>query len=475
MASFMPLWLLPLIFLYIFGAAAGDGQPSSAAFTLSVVRRKPLDSSSSSPTAPFRSSLSRAAADHSRGKGPSSPKNLRTPPPPQRNYTVKYTMALTITLPIGVPPQYQRMVLDTGSQLMWMPCLMDTAKPTASKAATPPLPMFHNHTGPFSISMSNTLSFFPCKESCKPKMFHQGVDNYCNADYTTCTYSTPYADGTLSEGTLVRENITDLANSSSQSDPGKFLMGCANSATDSEGILGMNLGDYSFISQSKYQTFSYCVPVREMVHGRRRYPDGAFYLGVNPNSATFNYTKLLSFSDAAVFPPSLNLQAYVVNMTGIRIGGKKLDIPVTDFVNSTLGEGQTIIDSGTEYTLLVNHSYWIIKEEVRRLTGANFKMGYLYQGVMDMCIDGSATAIGEMLGNMTFEFDNAVEIFIPGERLAFDVDGRNVSCLGIGNSGNIDEPSNLVGNFHQQNLWVEFDLARFRVGFGKADCSRALL
>ncbi|CAH9070036.1 unnamed protein product [Cuscuta epithymum] len=470
MASFTPLWLLPLTFLSIFGTAARDGQPSSAAFTLSAVRLKPHGSSSSGQTAPFRSSLSRSAAGLRSRKGTSPPKKLRTPP--QHNYTVKYTMALIITLPIGSPPQHQRMVLDTGSQLMWMPCLNDSTKPTASKAAPPPAVL--NHTAPFSISRSKTLSFFPCKKSCKPLIFTQGVDNFCDPDNTTCKYSSFYADGTLSEGTLVQENIT-LANSAFQSGSGTFLMGCAVGATHQEGILGMNLGKFSFISQSQYQTFSYCVPVRQTVNGIPQNPDGAFYLGANPNSGTFNYTNLLSFRDGRTRPPDLNLLAYVVNMTGIRIGGEKLDIPMTDFVQNPYGDGQTIIDSGTEYTFLVNDSYTIIEEEVRRRTGAKFKWGYLYQGVLDICFDGSATAIGKMLGNMTFEFDDGVEIFIPGERLAFDVVGRNVSCLGIGNSGKIDEPSNLIGNFHQQNLWVEFDLARFRVGFGKADCSRALV
>ncbi|PPR92864.1 hypothetical protein GOBAR_AA27814 [Gossypium barbadense] len=51
--------------------------------------------------------------------------------------------------------------------------------------------------------------------------------------------------------------------------------------------------------------------------------------------------------------------------------------------------------------------------------------------------------------------------------------GGGVHCLGIGRSNMLGIASNIIGNFHQQNLWVEFDLANRRLGFGKADCSRA--
>ncbi|CAH9106138.1 unnamed protein product [Cuscuta europaea] len=474
MASFTPLWLLPLILLSIFGAAAGDGEPS-AAFVLSSVSHK-----SRGKTATFRSSLSRdsrSAADLRSGKGQPPPphKKPRAPPPPHKkprapppphNYTVKYTMALIITLRIGTPPQNQRMMLDTGSQLMWMPCLDNTTK-------APPPPVGHTHTAPYNISRSDTISFFPCKKSCQPNIFRQGVDNYCNDDNTKCKYSSIYADGTVVEGTLVKENIS-LANSFSPLDSPTFLMGCAMGATDPEGILGMNSGDFSFISQSKYQTFSYCVPVRRKVNASRRNPDGAFYLGANPNSGTFNYAKLLSFADVTIHPAALDTLNYVVNMTGVRIGGVKLDIPAAYFRFNERYEGLTIIDSGTEYTFLVRNVSDIIKKEVALRAGKKFKTGYVYRGAMEMCFDGSAAAIGKMVGNMSLEFDNGVEIFIPADRIADDIT-ENVSCLGIGTSDLLPDDRNIIGNFHTQNLWVEFDLNRRRVGFGKADCSRALV
>ena len=169
--------------------------------------------------------------------------------------------------------------------------------------------------------------------------------------------------------------------------------------------------------------------------------------------------------------PNLDPLAFTVAMQGIRIGAKKLNIPPSVFRPNAGGSGQTMIDSGSEFTYLVDDAYNKVREEVVRLVGPRMKKGYVYGGVADMCFDGDAIQIGRLIGDMVFEFDKGVEIVIPKEKVLADV-GGGVKCVGMGRSGILGAASNIVGNFHQQNLWVEFDLANRRVGFGKADCSR---
>ena len=169
--------------------------------------------------------------------------------------------------------------------------------------------------------------------------------------------------------------------------------------------------------------------------------------------------------------PNLDPLAYTVPMQGIRIGNKRLNIPPSVFKPNSGGSGQTMVDSGSEFTFLVDEAYDRVREEVVRLVGSKIKRGYVYGGVSDTCFDGDAVEIGRLIGDMAFEFEKGVEMVIPKERVLADV-GGGVHCLGIGRSERLGAASNIIGNFHQQNLWVEFDLANRRVGFGEADCSR---
>ena len=132
-----------------------------------------------------------------------------------------------------------------------------------------------------------------------------------------------------------------------------------------------------------------------------------------------------------------------------------------------------MIDSGTWFTFLVDEAYSQVREEVVRLAGTRLKKGYVYGGSLDTCFEGNAMVIGRMIGNMVFEFEKGVEIVVERERMLADV-GGGVQCLGIGRSEMLGAASNIIGNFHQQDMWVEFDVVGRRVGFGRADCSRSV-
>lgn len=171
--------------------------------------------------------------------------------------------------------------------------------------------------------------------------------------------------------------------------------------------------------------------------------------------------------------PNFDPLAYTIGLVGIRIGPNKLAIPESVFRPDAGGSGQTMIDSGTQYTFLVDGAYNKVKEEVVRLAGPKLKKGYVYGGSMDMCFDGNPLEVGQLIGEMALQFEKGIEIVIPKERILDDV-GGGVHCLGIGSSTKLGVASNIIGNFHQQNLWVEFDLASRTVGFGKADCSKSV-
>lgn len=172
--------------------------------------------------------------------------------------------------------------------------------------------------------------------------------------------------------------------------------------------------------------------------------------------------------------PNLDPLAYTVPLQGIRIGQKRLDIPASVFRPDAGGSGQTMVDSGSEFTHLVDVAYDKVREEIVKRVGPRMKKGYVYGETADMCFDGNnPMEIGRFIGDLAFEFGRGVEILVEKQRLLINV-GGGVHCVGIGRSSMLGAASNIIGNVHQQNLWVEFDVINKRVGFSKADCSRSL-
>ncbi|KAF8010048.1 hypothetical protein BT93_J0883 [Corymbia citriodora subsp. variegata] len=377
----------------------------------------------------------------------------------------KYSMVPVVSLPIGTPPQTQDMILDTGSQLSWIQCHGNAKKGSSSGAAAPGRP---SSSATFDPSLSSSFSVLPCTHPlCKPRTPDFTLPTSCDQN-RLCHYSYFYADGTLAEGNLVREKFTF---SRTQATP-PLILGCATSSGDDKGILGMNLGRLAFPSQAKVSKFSYCVPARAARTAPS--PTGSLYLGDNPHSGTFQYVGLITFGPGqSQRMPNLDPLAYTVAMQGIRIGSRRLAIPPTAFRPNAGGSGQTMIDSGSEFTYLVDEAYDKVRAEVVRLVGPRMKKGYVYGGVADMCFDSAAAAaIGRSIGDLAFEFEKGVEIVVAKEKVLAEVDG-GVHCMAIAKSSMLGAASNIIGNFHQQDLWVEFDLPNRRVGLGRADCSRS--
>ncbi|KAJ4902276.1 Eukaryotic aspartyl protease family protein [Raphanus sativus] len=381
-----------------------------------------------------------------------NPSQSSSSPPYNFRSNFKYSMALILSLPIGTPAQTQELVLDTGSQLSWIQCHRKKKKPPTTS---------------FDPSLSSSFSNLPCSHPfCKPRIPDFTLPTTCDSN-RLCHYSYFYADGTYAEGNLVKEKFTF---SSTQTTP-PLILGCAAESTDDRGILGMNLGRLSFISQAKISKFSYCIPTRSNRPGFT--PTGSFYLGENPISRQFKYVSLLTFPQSQRMP-NLDPLAYTVPLQGIRIGQKRLDIPASVFRPDAGGSGQTMVDSGSEFTHLVDVAYDKVREEIVNRVGPRMKKGYVYGETADMCFDGNnPMEIGRFIGDLAFEFGRGVEILVEKQRLLINV-GGGVHCVGIGRSSMLGAASNIIGNVHQQNLWVEFDVINKRVGFSKADCSRSL-
>lgn len=372
----------------------------------------------------------------------------------------QHNVTLTVSLSVGTPQQNVTMVLDTGSELSWLQCNTSTGigrpmfDPTRSSTYTPV-----NCSSPTCTTQTRDL---PIPTSCDS-------NKHCHATLS-------YADATSSEGYLA----LDTFNIGASGMPGT-IFGCMDSGSSSNsgednkttGLMGMNRGALSFVSQMNFSKFSYCIP-------------GSDHLGVlvfsDGNSTwlkSLNYTPLIQITTPL---PYFDRTAYSVQLQGIKVSEKMLPLPKSILEPDHTGAGQTMIDSGTQFTFLLGPAYSALKNEFLNQTNATLRVlddpDYAFQGSMDLCylIPFKQTNL-PVLPTITIMFD-AAQIIISGDKLLYTVPGEvrhnsSVACLTFGNSDLLGIEAYIIGHHHQQNLWIEFDLENSRVGIAPVQCDLA--
>ncbi|TYG65782.1 hypothetical protein ES288_D06G214400v1 [Gossypium darwinii] len=372
-----------------------------------------------------------------------------------------HNVTLTVSLSVGSPPQNVTMVLDTGSELSWLHCKK-----------------FPNLNSVFTPELSKSYIHIPCASPiCKTRTRDLLVPASCEPNNKLCHVAVSYADASSIEGTLAYENF--VIGSSVR--PG-FLFGCmdsgfsSNSDEDSKatGLMGMNRGSLSFVSQMGFPKFSYCISGFDS--------SGVLLLGDTRFSwlKTLNYTPLIQISDPF---PYFDRVAYTVQLEGIKVGNKMLDLPRSAFLPDHTGAGQTMVDSGTQFTFLMGPVYTALRNEFLQQTREVLRVfedpNFVFQEPMDLCyqVDESPGTIFSDLPRVSLMFQGA-EMSVSGERLLYQVPEMNkgsdsVYCFTFGNSDLLGIEAFVIGHHHQQNVWMEFDLVKSRVGFAEIRCDIA--
>lgn len=374
-----------------------------------------------------------------------------------------HNVTLTVSLSVGTPPQNVTMVLDTGSELSWLHCkktpnLNSIFVPQTSKSYKP-LPC----ASPVCITSTRDLS----------------VPASCDPNNKLCHVAVSYADASSIEGNLAYENLVI----GSLTRPG-FLFGCmdsgfsSNSDEDSKttGLMGMNRGSLSFVSQMGFPKFSYCISGFDS--------SGVLLLGEARFSwlKQLNYTPLIKISDPL---PYFDRVAYTVQPEGIKVGNKLLSLPRSAFIPDHTGAGQTMVDSGTQFTFLMGPVYSALRNEFLQQTRGVLRVyedpNFVFQGAMDLCYRVAGSSQSQVsfsnLPRVSLMFQGA-EMSVSGERLLYRVPLMNkgsdsVYCFTFGNSDLLGIEAFVIGHHHQQNVWMEFDLVKSRVGFAEIRCDIA--
>nr|XP_043617512.1 aspartic proteinase PCS1-like [Erigeron canadensis] len=378
---------------------------------------------------------------------------------PPNKLSFHHNVTLTVSLSVGSPPQQVTVVLDTGSELSWLRC-----------KKTPTAPLW------FDPLRSKSYSPVPCSSpTCRARTRDFIIPVSCDPK-KLCHAILSYADFTSVEGNLAYDTFRFT-----NSDLPGIVFGCMDTGSSSveeedskvTGLLGMNRGSLSFVSQMGYKKFSYCISGRDST--------GVLLFGDTEVSwvGPLSYTALVKMTTPL---PSYDRVAYTVQLEGIKVGGTVLPLPKSVYVPDHTGAGQTMVDSGTQYTFLLGPVYNALKNEYLKQTKSMLRVyedtKFAFQGVLDLCFLIDRKRVGlPLLPSVTIMFRGA-QMSVSGERLLVQVPGLikgndQIHCFTFGNSELLGVESYIIGHHHQQNMWMEFDLANSRVGLAEFRCDLA--
>ncbi|GAB4861586.1 Aspartyl protease protein 2 [Ancistrocladus abbreviatus] len=340
-------------------------------------------------------------------------------------------------LGVGTPPKYMFMVLDTGSDVVWIQCM--------------PCKKCYTQTDPvFNPIRSRSFVSIPCKSPVCLKLDQPG----CSLRGNKCTYRVSYGDLSFTSGEFAAETMTfrgtrvrNVALGCGHDNEGLFV-GAA-------GLLGLGRGRSSFPSQTGRRfgrKFSYCLADRSA--------------SSKPSSVVFGESAV---SRAAVFTPLLNNPKldtfYYVGLVGISVGGTRVPgITGGLFKIDGRGNGGVIVDSGTSVTRLAQPAYIALRDAFR--AGASRLKSAEGFALFDTCYDLSGkTTVRVPTVVMHF---NGADVSLPASNYMIPVDTSGRFCFAF--AGTLSGLS-IIGNIQQQGFRVIFDTARGRVGFAPRSCA----
>ncbi|KAG9458123.1 hypothetical protein H6P81_002631 [Aristolochia fimbriata] len=354
----------------------------------------------------------------------------RTSVPVASGRQTTQTANYVVRVALGNPPQTLLMAMDTSNDAAWVPCsgcvgcsstVFDTAKSPEYKSLPCTAPQCRQLPNPTCATTPTTCSF--------------------NLTYGSSTFSAELAQDTLKLG-------PDAVPA--------YAFACLRRVTGTsvppQGLLGLGRGPLSLLSQTAatyHSTFSYCLPSVKSSNF-----SGSLRLGVTGQPVRIKTTPLLRN------PRRSSL--YYVNLVGIRVGRRVVDIPAAALAFDPSTGAGTVIDSGTVFTRLVAPAYEAVRNEFRRRV--NKPVTSL--GGFDTCYSDPIVA-----PTMTLMFAG-MNVTLPPDNLVIHSTAGSTTCLAMAAApANVNSVVNVIANMQQQNHRILFDVANNKVGVARETCS----
>ncbi|KAK4423607.1 Aspartyl protease family protein 2 [Sesamum alatum] len=366
-----------------------------------------------------------------------------------------------VSLHLGTPPQRLLLVADTGSDLTWVSC--SACRSHCSPRAT----FFPRH--------SATFSPYHCFDSACTLVPQPKKTPHCNRTrlHTPCRYEYSYSDGSITNGFFSRETTTFNSTAGKLLKFQRLSFGCGfwnsgpsvsgPSFNGANGVLGLGRGPISFSSQLGRvfgHKFSYCLmdyslsppPTSYLLIGGGGSGNGAV------RKAKLSYTPLLINRLSPTF--------YYIGIESVFIDDIKLRISPSVWAIDELGNGGTVLDSGTTLTFLAEPAYRRILAVFDRLVklpkSSDPSLGF------DLCLNVSGLS-RTSLPQLSFKLSGGA-LFSPPPQNYFIDTAEGIKCLAL--QPVVSETGfSVIGNLMQQGYTFEFDKDRSRLGFTRHGCS----
>ncbi|KAJ4848930.1 hypothetical protein Tsubulata_004591 [Turnera subulata] len=382
----------------------------------------------------------------------------------------------SFSLSFGTPPQTTKMVMDTGSSLVWFPC---TSRYRCSSCnfpnVTPILTFIPNLSStsklvgcknPRCSMLLGPSVLSNCKETCDPPTSQ-------NCTTSTCPpYIIQYGSGATS-GLLLIETL-HLPHNKTLPD---FLVGCSIlSIRQPEGIAGFGRSPESLPSQLGAKKFSYCL----VSHRFDDNPEASSDLVLETGSGSGGDAKTrgLSYTPFVKNPPNTFQDYYYVLLRKIVVGSKNVGIPYKFLAPGADGNGGTIVDSGSTFTFMERAVYELVAKAFEDQM-VNFTAAKEVENRTGLrpCFNISGAKEDIFVPKLILHFKGGAKMSLPAANY-FSFLGGDVVCLTIVSNGVVGPglsggPSIILGNYQQQNFQIEYDLENHRFGFKQQICSSA--
>ncbi|KAI9389963.1 hypothetical protein POPTR_008G115900v4 [Populus trichocarpa] len=372
-----------------------------------------------------------------------------------------------VSIRLGSPPQTLLLVADTGSDLTWVRC--SACKTNCS---------IHPPGSTFLARHSTTFSPTHCFSSlCQ--LVPQPNPNPCNHTrlHSTCRYEYVYSDGSKTSGFFSKETTTLNTSSGREMKLKSIAFGCGfhasgpsligSSFNGASGVMGLGRGPISFASQLGRRfgrSFSYCLLDYTLS------PPPTSYLMIGDVVSTKKDNKsMMSFTPLLINPEAPTF--YYISIKGVFVDGVKLHIDPSVWSLDELGNGGTVIDSGTTLTFLTEPAYREIlsafKREVKLPSptpgGASTQSGF------DLCVNVTGVS-RPRFPRLSLELGGE-SLYSPPPRNYFIDISEGIKCLAIQPVEAESGRFSVIGNLMQQGFLLEFDRGKSRLGFSRRGCA----
>lgn len=412
----------------------------------------------------FHASLSISRAHHLK-KNPKSNSSLAKAPIFPRGYG-----GYSLSLNFGTPPQQISFVMDTGSSLVWLPC---TSRYLCSKCSFPNIDPARIPI--FLPKLSSSSKILGCRNpKCGWVLGSDVKCQDCDPSSKNCSQPCPAYIIQYGSGTTAGLLLSDTLDFPEKTVP-DFLVGCSFlSFRQPSGIAGFGRGPQSLPSQMGLSKFSYCL-ISHRFDDTPESSDLVLYSGSdsgNGKSTDLSYTPFLK--NPEVSNPAFH-EYYYVLLRKVIVGGTRVKIPYKFLVPGSEGNGGTIVDSGSTFTFMEKPIFEAVSQEfAKQMVNYTRATDIENRTGLQPCFDTSREK-SVNFPELVFQFKGGAKMALPVANYFSLVTDSGIICLtlvtdNVVGSAVTGGPAIVLGNYQQQNFYIEYDLENERFGFRRQSC-----